>query len=218
MVTDQLCFTQQVVTTVFPLPHVPLTYLESAVCPSGSLSLISFNSVFLTTQVRQALSSSHFTGKETGCCAFAFGLPQHPTDGMETSPRVVLEVVTLMPLDVGALTSSCLTPGGPVHPGGPGHGASVQQPLCAQGPGRSQLPGQRPETGEGVGPGAQQGCVQQVEGHGGAGQGAEDRCSLGGVGRASCLLNAKLGGPGRGRAFSSPPEGWQASHQWATHP
>lgn len=78
----------------------------------------------------------------------------------------MLEVVTLIPLDVGALTSPFLTPGRPVHPGGPGHGASVQQPLCAQGPGRSQLPGQRPETGEGVGPGAQQGRVQQVKGHG----------------------------------------------------
>lgn len=53
-----------------------------------------------------------------------------------------------------------------MHPGGPGHGAPVQQPLCAQGPGRSELPGQRPETGEGVGPGAQQGRVQQVEGRG----------------------------------------------------
>lgn len=52
-----------------------------------------------------------------------------------------------------------------MHSGGPGHGASVQQPLCAQGPGHSQLPGQRAETGEGVGPRAQQGCIQQVEGH-----------------------------------------------------
>lgn len=51
-----------------------------------------------------------------------------------------------------------------MHPGGPGHGALVQQSFCAQGPGRSELPGQRPETGEGVGPGAQQGRVQQVEG------------------------------------------------------
>lgn len=59
-----------------------------------------------------------------------------------------------------------LAAGGPVHPGGPGHGAPVQQPLCAQGPGCSELPGQRPETGEGVCPGAQQGRIQQVERHG----------------------------------------------------
>lgn len=87
-----------------------------------------------------------------------------------------------------------------MHPGGPGHGAPVQQPLCAQGLGRSQLPGQRSETGEGVGPGAQQGRVQQVGGIAGGWRGAEGRHSWAGGGAQS-----KAGGPGGGGPRPLPP-------------
>lgn len=70
-----------------------------------------------------------------------------------------------------------------MYPSGPGNGAPVQQPLCAQGPGHSKLPGQRSETGEGVGPGAQQGCVQQVGGTGGVGEGQRADMLVGVVGK-----------------------------------
>lgn len=87
--------------------------------------------------------------------------------------------------------------------GGPGNGAPVQQPLCAQGPGHSQLPGQCPETGEGVGPGAQQGCVQQVEGHGWGWERGRGQMQFVGCGKGLVSTWSEAGGPRLGRAFPS---------------
>lgn len=106
---------------------------------------------------------------------------------------------------MGALMSPFLTAGGPVHPGSPGHGAFIQQPLCAQGPGCSQLPGQRSETGEGVGSGAQQGRVQQVEGHGWDGARGSGRMQFGGCGKGLLFTWPNAGGPRWSGAFSSSP-------------
>lgn len=90
-----------------------------------------------------------------------------------------------------------------MHSGCPGNGAPVQQPLCAQGPGHSQLPGQRPKTGEGVGPGAQQRRVQQVEGYGWGQERGRGQIQFMGCGKGLVSARSETGGPRMGRAFPS---------------